>query len=226
MTAPSAANGTPTCSSCSSGCGWRLVTRSLAPHQLRSPLSVTKCERSKGRPPSCTLSFSSFSPTFSLDSLLLLLPPRGIPAALLASSTTSSFPSHTQRLSHAVAPQAFRSRYGVILHAGVVMVFTTCQIANLKAAARKLPEGSRPVTPLSFLCGSPLTHAFSEIDQAPLSKGLLNTSPSVWPPIFSFFFRALLAGHMQACKRLRIVYTINFSGDAWDMGTAWAALCK
>ena len=116
---------------------------------------MTKCERSKGRPPSCTLSFSSFSPTFSLDSLLLLLPPRGIPAALLASSTTSSFPSHTQRLSHAVAPQAFRSRYGVILHAGVVMVFTTCQIANLKAAARKLPEGSRPVTPLSFLCGSP-----------------------------------------------------------------------
>ena len=113
-----------------------------------------------------------------------------------------------------------------ILHAGVVMVFTTCQIANLKAAARKLPEGSRPVTPLSFLCGSPLTHAFSEIDQAPLSKGLLNTSPSVWPPIFSFFFRALLAGHMQACKRLRIVYSINFSGDAWDMGTAWAALCK
>jgi len=31
---------------------------------------------------------------------------------------------------------------------------------------------------------------------------------------------------MQACKRLRIVYSINFSGDAWDMGTAWAALCK
>ena len=38
--------------------------------------------------------------------------------------------------------------------------------------------------------------------------------------------KALLAGHMQACKRLRIVYAINFSGDAWDMGTAWAALCK
>ena len=71
---------------------------------------------------------------------------------------------------------------------------TSCGCGNglhdfrqLEAAARKLPEGSRPVTPLSFLCGSPLTHAFSEIDQAPLSKGLLNTSPSVWPPIFLFF---------------------------------------
>ena len=156
-TAPSAANETPTCSSCSSGCGWRSVTRSIASHQLRSPLSVTKCERSKGRPPSCTLSFSSFSPTFSLDSLLLLLPPRGIPAALLASSTTSSFPSHTQRLSHAVAPQAFRSRYGVA------------------PGARRDPGPSR----LSAFSVVLLTHAFSELDQAPLSKGLLNTSPSM-----------------------------------------------
>ena len=126
--------------------------------RVQSPLtssalrSVTKCERSKGRPPSCTLSFSSFSPTFSLDSLLLLLPPRGIPAALLASSTTSSFPSHTQRLSHAVAPQAFRSRY-----------------------SRRDPGSSR----LSAFSVVLLTHAFSELDQAPLSKGLLNTSPSV-----------------------------------------------
>ena len=93
---------------------------------------------------------------------------------------------------------------------------------SVRGSSRRDPGPSR----LSAFSVVLLTHAFSELDQAPLSKGLLNTSPSVWPPIFSFFFRALLAGHMQACKRLRIVYSINFSGDAWDMGTAWAALCK
>ena len=54
---------------------------------------------------------------------------------------------------------------------------------SVRGSSRRDPGPSR----LSAFSVVLLTHAFSELDQAPLSKGLLNTSPSVWPPIFLFF---------------------------------------